>query len=174
VTHAEQTWDLTHPELPATPAFWRHGPKFLKLAQAIAAMSKYEGTRVGAIVLGPDNETRSSGWNGAPRRSTADEPLDVRTVDRPTRLKWAVHAEANAIAGAARAGIALNGCTMVVTHVPCSDCAKLIVQAGIKRVVAPRPPVGMFLDNWGTDLVIARSMFKECGVEFVELDTSGV
>jgi dCMP deaminase len=151
----------------------RFGARWLPVAKAMADQSKYDGTRVGAIVLGPGGETRSSGWNGAPRGAKADEQGDARLADRETRLKWAVHAEANAIAGAARAGTVLLGSTMVVTHAPCCDCAKLIVQAGIARVIAPRPQPRLE-QLWGADLAIARAMFQECGVEFIELDTSEI
>lgn len=135
--------------------------RFLPMATAVAAMSKSPSSKVGAIVVGPDFEVRSTGWNGAPRGSRADE--DSRSEDRAARLRWTAHAEANAIAQAARAGTALKGCYMLVTHTPCAECAKLIVQAGIAVVVAPRPDPE-FAQRWMDDLTITRSMLKECGV----------
>ena len=141
--------------------------RFLPVAQSVASMSKYQGTKVGALILGPDFEIRASGWNGAPRGSAADE--DQRTQDRTTRLLWAAHAEANAIAQAARVGTALAGCQMVVTFMPCASCAKLIVQAGIIRVACPRPS-SEFLERWGDEIEVAEAMFKECGVELILLE----
>jgi dCMP deaminase len=138
--------------------------RFLPIAQAVANMSKYAGTKVGALVLGPDFEIRASGWNGAPRGSAAD--VDERTQDRAMRLLWAAHAEANAIAQAARVGTALAGCQMVVTFMPCASCAKLIVQAGIVRVACPTPDAA-FRERWGAELEVAEAMFKECGVDLI-------
>jgi dCMP deaminase len=124
-------------------------------------MSKYPGTKVGAVVLGPNFEVRSTGWNGAPRGSRADE--DGRLDNRNERLQWATHAEANAICNAARAGTSLEGCVLVCTHMPCMNCAKLIVQCGIKEVIAPAPDE-YFLQNWGDDLQRSVALFMECGV----------
>lgn len=140
--------------------------RFVPVAHAFAAMSKYAGLKVGCIILGQDFEVRASGWNGAPRGSKADE--DRRLVDRDERLAWACHAEINAIANAARSGTALNGATMVVTCMPCMSCAKAAVQAGIIRVVCPAPDAET-LARWASEL--SRELFKECGVDLVEFDT---
>lgn len=139
----------------------------MPVAQAFASMSKYPGTRVGALILGEGFEVRSSGWNGAPRGSAADE--DGRLEDRVSRLHWAVHAESNAIANAARAGVSTMGCVMVVTHTPCMACAKLIAQAGIKLVLSPRPDDD-FAERWGIDLALTRELFQECNVQLVEIN----
>jgi dCMP deaminase len=140
--------------------------RFLPVAQAIASLSKDESTKVGAVVLGEGFEIRSTGWNGAPRGSDAD--VDERRL-RPAKYAWVAHSEANAIAQAARVGTPLAGCTMVVTHAPCMSCAKLIVQAGITRVVAPTPSADL-LSRWADDLALAQRLFDECGVEFILLE----
>lgn len=141
--------------------------RFLPIAQAFAAMSKDTSTKVGAVVLGPGFEVRSSGWNGAPRGSKADE--DERFERRPEKYAWAAHAEANVLANAARNGVSLDGCTMVVTHAPCMSCAKLIVQCGIKTVIHPEP-TGEFKERWKEDLLRSRILFAECKVKVVQLD----
>lgn len=144
--------------------------RFMPIALATAMQSKDPSTKVGALVLGPGNEIRSSGWNGAPRGCAADE--DVRYFSgREERLFWAVHAEANAIANAARAGTALAGGTLICTHTPCMSCAKLIVQAGIVRVFSPKPS-GEFADRWKAEFDRTRTLFEECGVQFIESDIS--
>lgn len=140
--------------------------RFLPIAQAIALMSKDTSTKVGAVVLGPDFEIRSTGWNGAPRGSRADE--DERT-ERPEKYQWVTHAEMNAIAQAARVGTPLLGCSMVVTHAPCMICARLIVQAGIQAVYTPQP-TPEFSERWGEDLARSMRLFAECGVRLVEID----
>jgi dCMP deaminase len=140
--------------------------RFMPVAQTLATMSKYPGTKVGAVVLGPNQEIRATGWNGAPRGSSADE--DGRLGDRTERLFWATHAEANAIANAARSGASLDGCTMVITHMPCMSCAKLIVQSGIRRVIANAPD-DYFLQNWGDDLQRSTALFMETGVQLTSV-----
>lgn len=140
--------------------------RFMSVAQAFADMSKYEGTRVGCVIIGAGSEVLASGWNGAPRGSTADEVGDRRLGDRETRLYWSCHAEANAIANAARSGARLLGSTLVVTYVPCAACAKLIVQAGIARVVAPVLDDAEFIERWKRDIETTVEMFDECGVQF--------
>jgi len=140
--------------------------RFLPIAQAFAQMSKDTSTKVGAIVLGTNFEVRSSGWNGAPRGSRAD--VDER-AERPEKYQWFSHAEMNAIAQAAMVGSPLNGCVMIITHAPCMICARLIVQAGIERVVCPKP-TGEFAERWAEDLTRMRRLFDECGVYLIELE----
>ncbi len=132
---------------------------FRDVAHAIANMSKDPRTKVGAIILGPGMEIRATGWNGFPRGVT-DSP--DRLDDRATKYKYVVHAEANAIANAARSGVSTDGCTLLVTALhPCNDCAKLIIQAGIQTVYAPLPDIdGRWADSFG----IAHTMFVEAGV----------
>lgn len=141
---------------------WGKYKRFMPIARAFAAMSKDPSTKVGCVVLGTGSfEVRASGWNGAVRGCKADE--DTRFQTRETRLAWACHAEANAIANAARTGTPLMGSTMVVTHLPCSSCAKLIVQAAISCVICPKPEPE-FAARWAEDIAVTRAMFRECGV----------
>lgn len=135
--------------------------RFMPVAAALAAMSKDESTQVGALILGAERELLSGGWNGAPRGCRADE--DERK-ERPEKYSWFSHAEMNAIAQAARAGTKVAGGVMVVTHAPCMICARLIVQAGIARVVT-KTPDAEFASRWAEDLARAQRLFKECGVE---------
>lgn len=135
--------------------------KFLSIAKAIAQeFSKYN-TKVGCVIVGPNNEVLSIGYNGAPRGCSADE--DWRR-ERPESLFWAAHAELNALTNAARVGTPLEGGTLVVTHMPCMDCARAIVQAGIKEVHCPVPEAD-FADRWHTHIERTERLFKECGVE---------
>jgi dCMP deaminase len=128
-------------------------------------MSKDPSTKVGALVIGPAYDVRATGWNGAPRGCKADE--DFRFQHRPEKYAWAAHAEANAIANAARTGTQIEGCVMLVTAPPCMECAKLIVQAGVSRVICPMPDPE-FAERWAGHLTRARQLFAECGVEYVE------
>lgn len=139
--------------------------KYLGVAQAVSEFSKDSSTKVGAVVIGPTGEGGPWGYNGAPRGCRADEPDDPRGV-RPEKYFWFSHAEANAIANAARVGYPLVGTTLVVTHFPCMDCAKAIVQAGIVKVITPEPELS-FWERWKEHILRAKQLFAECGVEVV-------
>jgi dCMP deaminase len=136
------------------------------IVYAIAQLSKDSSTKVGAIIVGPDKEIRSLGYNGAPRGCGADE--DERGGMRPEKYFWFSHAELNAITNAARVGTPLMGCILLVTHPPCMDCARAIVQAGIKEVWAPRPGTE-FLSRWSEHYDRMHTLFMECGVSYYEL-----
>ena len=144
--------------------------KYLGLAQSIAEIfSKDSSTKVGAIILGPDNEVRSIGYNGAPRGCAADE--DARGVERPEKYFWFSHAELNAITNAARVGTPLAGTSLVVTHPPCMDCARAIVQAGIKAVYCPKP-TSEFLSRWDDHITRSIRLFVECNVAYTFINRS--
>ena len=138
--------------------------KYLEIVDATAKLSKDASTKVGALVLGPSFEIRSLGYNGAPRGCAADE--DERGKNRPEKYFWFSHAELNAITNAARVGTPLDGCTLLVTHPPCMDCARAIVQAGIVCVVA-RNPGADFLERWVEHARRTQALFEECQVDYV-------
>lgn len=171
VANATATLKPSTPPAPI-PAMWDLVGKytrFVPVALAFAGMSKLPGTKVGCVILGDAFQVLSSGWNGAPRGCDADQ--DERLIDRETRLDWTVHAEANAIANAARSGTALEGGTLICTLMPCITCAKLIAQAGIERVLCPKPGTE---DNerWGREFDLTRRLFEECDIDLIHYDTS--
>jgi dCMP deaminase len=102
----------------------------LNIAELVARRSTCQRLSVGAI-LAREGRILSSGYNGAPSGLPHCDhaPLDT---DPCTRT---VHAEANCIAFAAKTGVETNLATMYCTHSPCNDCAKLMINAGIKRLV---------------------------------------
>jgi len=138
--------------------------KFLKVAESFAAFSKDPSTKVGAVIVGPSGEVRSSGWNGAPRGCAADE--DHRFLDRAEKLYWVAHAELNAITNAARVGTPLEGCSIIVTHPPCCACAISIVQAGIKAVYCPTPS-DEFMSRWSEHIDRSNKLFSETNVGYL-------
>ncbi len=140
--------------------------KYLEIARATANLSKDQSTKVGAIVLGPSGEVRSLGYNGAPRGCRADE--DERGTTRPEKYFWFSHAELNAITNAARVGTPLDGSDIIVTHPPCMDCARAIVQAGIKTVWCQRPE-SEFIQRWEEHIERSTKLFAECGVDYMWL-----
>lgn len=103
------------------------------------------------------------GYNGFPRG--CDDELAFRH-ERPEKYLWAEHAERNLIYNAARVGVPLEGCILVVTPLfPCMDCARGIVQAGFKAIVAEAE------DNprWAESNAKAMELFKEVGIEVIKL-----
>ena len=80
-----------------------------------------------------------------------------------------VHAERNAISMCAKLGIRTEGCHLVCTHRPCSVCAGIIIQSGIKKVIVKAPKKD-FLDRWDDDTKIGKDMLNEAGVEYIEMD----
>ena len=138
--------------------------KYMEIVDATAKLSKDESTKVGSIILGPSFEVRSLGYNGAPRGSSADE--DAVRTRRPEKYFWFSHAELNAITNAARVGTPLNGCALLVTHPPCMDCARAIVQAGIVFVIT-RNPGAEFLERWVEHTRRTQQLFAECKVNYV-------
>ncbi len=133
--------------------------RFLALASHIAGWSKDPSTQVGCVVVGPDREIRSTGFNGFPR---GIEDSIARLENRELKYPLICHAEENAIMHAARIGISLKGCTAYVTWPPCSRCARSLIQAGVDEVVYPTE--SEIPERWGDDFEIATSMMNEAGL----------
>lgn len=139
--------------------------KFTGLAEAMARLSKDPSTKVGAVAINDDGVVLSTGFNGFPR-GVNDDP--GRYADRPTKYSLIAHAEMNLVAQAAYAGSTLKGSTVILTGLyPCSNCAKLLIQAGVKRIIAPRPDSN---PRWEEDAEWSTLMFAEAGVEIVYLE----
>ena len=90
------------------------------------------------------------------------------------KYKWTEHAERNAIYNAARIGMSLKGCTIYVTHLPCADCTRAIVQVGIKRVVVDADSLenADFASRWSEDDKITKDMLDEARVDLGVLSAS--
>lgn len=117
---------------------------FLVLAKLAATRSTCLARQVGAVIV-KDKQVLATGYNGSPSGSAhcIDQGycypgLDdcSASKDMPSR---AVHAEANAIAQAAKHGIAIDNASIYVTHEPCISCLKLIISAGIKKIIYEIP-----------------------------------
>lgn len=126
----------------------------------VGSWSKDRSRKVGAVVADAQGGVRALGYNGFPRG--ADESHDYRH-DRPMKYLWTEHAERNAIYEAARTGISLDGCTMYVPWFPCMDCARAIVQVGIRRLVAIQPELTD--ETWGQHFSAALELLNEAAVE---------
>lgn len=135
---------------------WDH--RFMRQAFQIAEWSKDPTTKVGAYVADHRNRIVGQGYNGPPR-GTADNP----DIDRATKLRRTLHAELNAVLFAQRD---LTGCTLYTTHHPCAQCAAVIVQAGITRVVYANE----LSSKWAEDATEAQAMFGEAGIRIEKLE----
>jgi len=100
---------------------------------------------------------------------------DDRWEQRPEKYMWVEHAERNAVYNAARIGAATEGCTMYVNQsIICCDCARAIIQAGITRVVTPAKEWTGHSDGGFKETAdIMRTMFREAGVTWYEVQTQG-
>ena len=103
-------------------------------------------TQIGAVIVGKDKEIVSTGYNSFPRG--IDDNIRERQ-ERPEKYFWFEHAERNAIYNAARIGVSTKGCTMYLScGVPCSDCARGIINAGIVRIFCERAGYGAEGKKW--------------------------
>jgi dCMP deaminase len=142
--------------------------RFMDLARHVGEWSKDRSRRVGCVVVGTHNEVRAMGFNGFPRG--VDDENEARH-ERPTKYLWTEHAERNTIYNAARAGTSLESCRMYIPWFPCMDCARAIVQVGIKELVAIKPD--MTDDQWGAEFRAALELFAETGVRIRYLEGAG-
>lgn len=128
--------------------------RFLGLAKQIADWSK-DTTKVGALAVDANRRILESGYNGIPR---GVEDLPERR-ERPAKYLWAAHAEENLVAHAARDR--LHGSTVYVTHLCCSRCTRMLINAGVAKVVCGPGTTSMPEEEFE----VARQMFLEAGVE---------
>ena len=139
--------------------------RYLKLAYEVAQWSKDPSSKIGAVTVGAKGQVLSQGFNGLPRGL---KDSFTRLHDRETKYKFVVHAEMNAIYNATYNGTSLDGSTLYVYGLPiCSECAKGVIQVGIKRVVMPNQKIeGKWLDSWLTSM----NFFDEAGIDFDFID----
>lgn len=126
------------------------------MAQLVASWSKDPSTQVGAVLVRPDRTIISVGYNGFPR---GVQDLDCRYKERETKYKLVVHAEANAILSA---GERLDNATLYCTLMPCCECAKLVIQAGIRVVIVPSLEES---ERYAESMKASKLMFAEAGVQ---------
>ena len=105
--------------------------KYIRMAKIWATNSYCKRRQVGALIV-KDKMIISDGYNGTP--SGFENDCEDNNVTKP----YVLHAEANAITKVAKSGNSSEGATLYVTASPCIECAKLIIQAGIKRVIYAR------------------------------------
>jgi dCMP deaminase len=132
---------------------------FIKIAKTVAERSTCLRRKVGAVLVS-EKRILSTGYNGAPKGLA--HCFDVGCLRDKLRIKPAerieicrgIHAEQNALVQAAYFGLPVAGATLYATHFPCITCAKMLINAGIKRIV---------IENTYPD-TLAKKMIKEAGI----------
>ena len=128
---------------------------FLTLANTVSMFSKDPSTKVGAVIVDDDKRVVSIGYNGFPKGIKDDQRLENREL----KYEMIVHAEANALLFA---NAPVKGCTIYTwPFQPCSRCASLIIQAGIRRVVS----VESKDQKWSSNFQLAHDMMTEARIE---------
>jgi dCMP deaminase len=137
--------------------------RYTNLAKEISTWSKDPSTKVGAVVIGKDGQVLSQGYNGFPR-GIADSKK--RFENKQIKYELVVHAEMNSIYNASLTGVSLKGATLYVYGLPiCNECAKGIIQVGIKRVIATRPK--KYNVAWDKSIQQAKQLFNEAEVMYL-------
>ena len=134
--------------------------RYLEVAKIISTWSKDPSTQVGAVAVGKVGEILATGYNGFSR---GIQDLDTRLNDRAVKYDLIVHAEMNCIYNATYNGISLDGATLYIHGLPvCNECAKGVIQVGIKRVVMPH--LVNIDERWQTSFAKTKQMFSECHI----------
>ena len=136
---------------------------FLEIAEVIKLKSKDQSTQIGAVVVGEGRNVLSTGYNSFPRG--LDDSLQERQ-ERPEKYFWMEHAERNAIYNAARIGVSLKNSTIYLTSgLPCMDCARGIVNSGIKTVYCKEVCTTKNKEKWDESQKKSLQLLLECGVD---------
>ena len=142
--------------------------RFMELTEVVGSWSSCfkQDRHVGAIIV-KDKRILTTGYNGAPAGvSSCAERAECIRVNKGIKSGtcqeycYAVHAEQNAIIQAAKLGLAVYGATLYCTHQPCTICARMIINAGIKRVVYKN----------GYPDEFSLQLFNEAGVLIEKMD----
>lgn len=136
---------------------------FINIANSVKQKSKDEKTKIGAIIIGKEKEIVSTGYNSFPRGIRDNEE---ERQQRPEKYYWFSHAETNAIINAARIGVSTKGTTMVMTcGVPCADCARNIINAGISEIYVNGEDPLVTRKKWDESTNRSMRMFQEANVD---------
>ena len=136
--------------------------RYIESAKHYAEWSKDPRTKVAAVIIGDKGQLISQGYNGFPR---GIHDLEDRLNNRETKQQFVVHAEMNAILNAIHNNASPVGCTLYVHGLPvCHECAKAVIQSGIKRVVYDTA-IDSSNKTWFDSTMLALSMFVEVGIE---------
>jgi len=134
--------------------------RFISLAREISTWSKDPSTKIGAVIVNDDRRILATGYNGFPK---GIEDTAERYENKEVKYETVIHAEMNAIYNATYNGISLRDSTIYVWGLPvCNDCARGIIQVGIKRVVMSANDIP---EKWVASFSKSLNLFVEAEVE---------
>jgi dCMP deaminase len=136
--------------------------RYMAMAKEVASWSKDPNTQVGAVAVGSKGQILSQGFNGFPR-GILDTP--ERLNEREVKYQFVVHAEMNVIYNATYSGVSLDGAKLFVYGLPvCNECAKGIIQVGIKEVYVAQECIDL-RPHWLESYRKTLDMFNEVGIK---------
>jgi dCMP deaminase len=136
---------------------------FRNLAHNVKLKSKDINTQIGAVIVGKDKEIVSTGYNSFPR---GIDDTKKQRQEKPEKYFFFEHAERNAIYNAARIGVSTKGTTMYLScGVPCADCARGIINAGIVRIFCEKGGSASRGPKWEESAERSWEMFDEASVK---------
>ena len=141
---------------------------FMGVAMLSGFRSKDPNTQVGCCIVSQDNKILSMGYNGLPKGCSDDEFPWLREGENPLETKYiyTVHSELNAILN--YRGGSLEGAKLYVSLFPCNECAKAIIQAGIKTLVYD---CDKYSDT--ASVIASKRMLNAAGVRYYKYDSTG-
>ena len=144
--------------------------RYLKLAKEVSEWSKDPSTKVGAVVVGADGQILSQGYNGFPRGICDSAEL---LNNREFKYRYTIHAEMNCIYNASLSGVSLKNSKMYVYGLPiCHECAKGVIQAGVREVYCAYDP--QLRDKWAESWGYSLGMFTELDMRVETFDSIDV
>ena len=137
--------------------------KFYKLASVQAELfSKDPSKKVCALFIAPEShQILSAGYNGLPRKIKETE----ERWDKPKKYNYIVHAEKNGIYNACRNVVSLKDSICIVTFFPCSECARALIQVGVKTIISSYPDIDHV--KYGESFKYSVEMFSEVGIHLI-------
>ena len=140
---------------------------FMRHVYLAASKSKDPKTKIGAVLIREKNII-ATGYNGFP---VGVSDLPERYGDRETKYKFVCHAEANAVLASAKFGISTQSSTLYSQGVPCHECAKTLIQAGISSIFIHKQwPNLIHVDAWVKSIELSYVMFSEAGISLFCVD----
>ncbi len=142
---------------------------FMAIAKLSAMRSKDPNTQVGACIVSDDNRILSIGYNGAPNGFSDERfPWARDGKNLETKYPYVCHAEMNAILNYRGSKKDLEHAKIYVDLFPCNECAKIIIQSGIKEVIYLSDKYANSENN-----IASRKLFDECGITYKKIELDG-
>ena len=130
-------------------------------------------SQIGCVIVDHEETLLTAGYNG-PCRNIEMDPTDPRLNERPEKYFWFEHGERNAIYNANRNGTNLRGASLYILGIPCTDCARGIIQTGISTVYILKSLHELWMARqgaqWGDKMNTSEKMFEMAGVSVVYVD----